>query len=197
VRARKIGTGIRRSQIAHAALELINEHGIQALSVAGIAERVGFVPSAVYRHFNSKEDILDVVLDLLGDRLLENVATVRKDTPFAVERLEQLLMRHARMLSENRAIPLVVFSEAICSRRTRGKTKVRDNLNQYLGEIQEIVREGQRRGEIRADRNPRTISVIFLGILLPAVLLRTVAAGELDVLEHAGKAWPILRETLT
>jgi len=40
VRAQKVDTEIRQEQIAQAALDLIGSHGVQALNIASVAERV-------------------------------------------------------------------------------------------------------------------------------------------------------------
>lgn len=45
------------------ALDLISVEGVPSLSIVGIAERVGIVPSALYRHFKSKDHVLDGVLE--------------------------------------------------------------------------------------------------------------------------------------
>src|SRR4030042_1494447 len=63
----------RREQIAEAALELLARQGIRRLSVGAVARRIGVVPSAVYRHFRGKEEILSAAVGRMGDRLLENV----------------------------------------------------------------------------------------------------------------------------
>jgi hypothetical protein len=44
---------------------------------------------------------------------MDNMERVRKESPEAMQRLKLLLSRHVRMLSENRAIPYVVFSDWI------------------------------------------------------------------------------------
>ena len=68
--AQKLGTDIRQQQIVQAALSLISSHGLKGLSIAGIASRVGLVPSAIYRHFKNKEQVIDAILDLIRERLL-------------------------------------------------------------------------------------------------------------------------------
>ena len=71
--AEKLETDVRQDQIAQAALNVISSHGLKALSVARVARQVGLVTSAIYRHFHSKDAVLDAVLGLIGDRLRENV----------------------------------------------------------------------------------------------------------------------------
>jgi AcrR family transcriptional regulator len=190
MRAQKTETEVRQEQIIEAALELIGAEGVYALNIAGIAERVGIVPSALYRHFKSKDDVLDAVLELIKTRLLINVTQVRKETPEALQRLKSLLMRHARMLSENRAIPHVVFSDGVYTGHPKRKAKVAEIITSYLDRIQKIIEEGKQEGTIREDVIPTTTAVMFLGMVLPAAVLWNVTEGEFDMLAHAENAWP-------
>jgi AcrR family transcriptional regulator len=66
---KRLGTEIRQDQIAEAALDIVRKDGIRALNVAAVAEKVGIVPSAVYRHFKNKSQIVDTVLQLIQTRL--------------------------------------------------------------------------------------------------------------------------------
>ncbi len=121
--APKTQTLERQEQIVQAALELMNDCGVTGLSIAGIAEKVGIVPSALYRHFTSKDAVLDAVLDLIRDRLLDNVAHAREKTPVPLKQLNLLFTRHIAMLSENRAIPHVVFPMLYTMDSLTGKPK--------------------------------------------------------------------------
>lgn len=190
MRAQKTKTETRQEQILEAAMELIGTEGVYALNIAGIAERVGIVPSALYRHFRSKDDVLDAVLELLKTRLLDNVARVRKETPEALQRLKSILMRHVQMLNENRAIPHVVFSDGFYTGHPNRKARVAEIIMTYLGKIQEIIEEGKQNGTIRHDVAPSTASVMFLGMILPAAVLWNVTEGSFDMIAHAGNAWP-------
>jgi AcrR family transcriptional regulator len=190
MRAPKKETEMRREQIVQAALELIGSRGINALSIVAIAERVGIVPSALYRHYKSKDDVLDGVLALLEKRLLSNVRAVRRETPDAPGRLRLLLMKHAQMLIENRAIPHVVFSDGIYTGHPERKARVAQVLTSYMGQIEKIVAEGIVAGAIRADISSTTAAVMFLGMILPAAVLWNVSEGGFDVIAHARNAWP-------
>ncbi|HEQ60016.1 MAG TPA: TetR/AcrR family transcriptional regulator [Firmicutes bacterium] len=190
MRARKTESEIRREQIVQAALDLIGDQGLSSLSIAAIAERVGIVPSALYRHFKSKDEVLDAVLELLRSRLLANVAQARKETPEALQRLRRLLVRQVRLLSENRAIPQVVFSDGIYTGHAERKAKVAQMITAYLGRIQEILEEGKQEGTIRQDVVPSTASLMFLGLILPAAVLSNISEGRFDLIAHAESAWP-------
>jgi AcrR family transcriptional regulator len=52
-------------RIAKAALDFIDEHGLEAMSVRNLGAALGVEGMALYKHFDSKEHILDAVAELL------------------------------------------------------------------------------------------------------------------------------------
>ena len=81
MRAEKLTSEIRKRQIAGAAMSLIARQGVKGLSVAAVARKVGLVPSALYRHFKGKEEILESTIELVRDLIAENVRSVRRESP--------------------------------------------------------------------------------------------------------------------
>jgi AcrR family transcriptional regulator len=192
----KLDTEIRQVQIAEAALGLVASQGMKGLSVAGVARRVGLVPSGIYRHFKGKDGVLDAALNLIGDRLLGNVADVCKVTPDPVERLRLLLIRHIQLIRENQAIPRVVFSDEVYGGHSGRKVTMYNIVKSYLDKVAEIVRQGQQEGRIRGDVLSETITVMLLGIVQSAAILWHLSDETFDVTKHAERAWKILSEVL-
>ncbi len=185
-----VRTEIRKEQIAQAALDVIAEQGVSGLSAASVA-RVGLVPSALYRHFKRKDQILDAVLELIDQRLMENVATVQQETSDAVEQLHQLLTRHVAMIRQNQVILRIVFSEAIYGHHQTWRTKIQAILNHYLQAIAALVRAGQSAGQLRRDADPDMLAVLFLGLVQPAAILWHISGGQFDLDRQVMKAWKI------
>jgi AcrR family transcriptional regulator len=57
-----------------ATVELIEERGVEQLSVREVAKRAGVSPGAPFRHFRSKTALLTAVAEQAMDRLTESVA---------------------------------------------------------------------------------------------------------------------------
>jgi AcrR family transcriptional regulator len=55
--------GLSVDQIVEAAIELADAEGLEAVSMARVAERVGFTTMALYRHVSSKDDLLVLMQD--------------------------------------------------------------------------------------------------------------------------------------
>ena len=69
--AEKKGTEIRREEIIMAALTLVANQGVKSMTVERISSMVGIVPSAIYRHFTNKAEILEAVIGLIFGRMKE------------------------------------------------------------------------------------------------------------------------------
>jgi AcrR family transcriptional regulator len=197
MRASKEETAVRQEQIADAAMELIGAGGLSGLSISGIAERVGLVPSAVYRHFKGKEAVLDAVLDLLRTRMLANVAAVRAEESEALPRLRLLLERHMAMMVERPAFIHVVLAHFSAADHEGRWSSLNATMCEYLHEVTGIVEQGQADGAIRAEIPSRTAAVMFIGLVLPAAMLYKLSGGKFDPAAHVKAAWPVFMRGLT
>jgi AcrR family transcriptional regulator len=193
VTAGRLDTRIRREQIAQAALALIAAKGMRGLSVAAVARQVGLVPSAIYRHFESKDSLVDVAMEHLGERLLSNVHVVEEETRDPIERLHRLLARHMRLIGENQAVPRIIFTEGVYGERTERKERVRTVITRYIEYIAQFILDGQRAGRIRSDLDPRAAAVTFLGLILPPAVLWHLTDGGIDPMRQSERGWSIFR----
>lgn len=194
--SQKLGTEIRRVQIAEAALAAVARHGLSRLNIARVARLVGVVPSALYRHFPSKDAIVDTVMGLVRERLLENVRVVTDTVADPFEQLRLLLRRHVQFIVENQALPRIIFSEQVYDGRPGRRRAVFRTIEAYLGRVADIVRAGQREGRIRHDLDAGTVAVMFLGLIQPAAILSHMSDGRFDAAAHAERAWEIFAEAI-
>lgn len=192
----KLDTEIRQEQIATAALAVVAQHGLRRLNVARVARRVGLVPSAIYRHFKSKDDVIDTVLRMVRTRLLENVQAVRAEVADPFDRLRLLLDRHVQLIRENQALPRLVFSEEVYDGRPERRRAVFRTIREYLDQVGDIIQEGQAAGLMRTDLEPGTAAVMFLGLVQPAAILWQMSDGKFDVTRHTDRAWKVFAEAL-
>jgi AcrR family transcriptional regulator len=192
----KLEGEIRREQIVEAALALLGTGSVGQLSMADIARRVGLVPSAIYRHFDGRDAVLDAVVEMVERRLQANLRWAREQPGTAIDRLRGLLMRHVRFVRENQGVPRVMFSDEIVDRSPARRARTWGILRDYLAGVAELVRQGQGAGEIRSDLDAGTAAMLFLGIVQPGALLWHLSGGRFDITRHARRAWKPFREWL-
>jgi AcrR family transcriptional regulator len=192
----KLGTKVRREQIAQAALALVASKGVNGLNMAGLARQVGLGASSLYRHFESKDQVLDAVLDLLRERLLRNVQIAIQEAANPLEQLRRLLALHMRLILEYQALPRLFFSGDLYAGHPERKAKLWGIVNAYLGEVAEIIRQGQKEGTVRLDLDPDAVSVVFLGLIQPTAILWHLSDGEFNVGKQVERAWLLFHEAI-
>jgi len=192
-----LNTEVRREQIIQAAMNLIASRGLKGLSMAALANRIGLVPSAIYRHFKSKDDIVDMILGVIRERLLTNIRITCQETSEPMERLQRILKRHVETLRENRAIPRIIFTEDVFTGNPKRRNKVYGIVVGYLEGLNQIIRDGQEKGHIRSDMDSKTIALMFLGMIQSGAILWFLSDGKFDIANQLEKNWNVFKEAIT
>ena len=64
----------RKSEIIKATLELASEYGLAAVSMNQIAEKLGISKPALYKHFESREEIIKTMYSFLREQAKQSIA---------------------------------------------------------------------------------------------------------------------------
>ena len=193
---KRFGTDIRQEQIAEAALDIVRSQGIKALNVAAVAGKMNMVPSALYRHFKGKSEIVTAVLELIRMRLNAHFSQVANQDLDPLEKLRVLLKQHIDLISSNNAIPRIIFSEEVLGGLPDKRQQLYGIIENVLGNVAAIIREGQRKGTIRSDLAAQNMAVSFLGMIQPAAIIWSLSGGEFDIVKHSRTAWELFADAI-
>jgi AcrR family transcriptional regulator len=110
----------RREQILRAAVKLFHEKGYHSTGMDDIGGVAGITGPAIYRHFRSKEEILETVILELSSAALHRAHEIAAEASTPIEALRRLIELYVDALLENPALAFVGLYE----RRTlRGETR--------------------------------------------------------------------------
>lgn len=154
----------RQEEILDRTLELARERGIGGLTTRKIAEGVGFTEGALFRHFPTKQALLLALMDRLEDVMIEPIAAIATDdTLAAAERLEHMIRHHTKVVRQFNSLPIILLAEASVSGDEALVGRMRTIFKRYLSLLEEVVREGQSRGEIVGAIQPDCIAILLVG----------------------------------
>jgi TetR/AcrR family fatty acid metabolism transcriptional regulator len=193
---RKLSTHIRKEQLIRGVLKVIARDGTKRLSVASVSREIGLVPSALYRHFHSKEQMLSAVLDYIVGRIQHNFHDVCEETEEPLLRMQRFLQRQLKLIKESPAIPTVIFAQGLFSEDAYRRKKIFDIFGQFRHELATMVKMGQKAGTIRSDISAETVVLLWVGIIQPAALLYYLSNGHYDLEHHGKKAWKLLTQMI-
>ena len=120
-------SALSRERVLHAAVELADREGIDAVSMRRLAAGLGVVPMAIYKHVANKEELLDGMIDIV----LATVDRPRTDLAWKAavrERIlsaRRMLLQHpwASSVMESRATPtptVLSYFDSMIEMFTRG-----------------------------------------------------------------------------
>ena len=98
-------------QILNAAAQIIRQKGFHATSMQDIAEAVHLQKASLYHHFNSKQEILLMLLDQAVDLLAERVGPVVSQNLPADQKLREAVRCYLEAEAERRDLISVLLLE--------------------------------------------------------------------------------------
>jgi len=161
VPARRGRPGYDREQVLAVAVGLFNEQGYDATSVADLAQRLGLTKSALYHHFDSKEQLLALALDeaLSG---LEGVLDAPSPDADPAARLAAVLRGAVLVLVDR--LPYVTLLL-----RVRGNSDVEraalERRRAFDHRVTALVADAQRAGSVRADVDGAVVTRLVFGMV--------------------------------
>lgn len=196
--AKRMTTEIRREQIAEAALTLVSEQGVGALTARNVAKAIGVTAPALYRHFpGGKADILASVLDLLDSIKFLGLREAREECGPALEKLYKCYRLHIATIQRYRALPNLFLTDTLWDEFPELRQRMYSSHDVQEKMVSEIIACGQERGEIRTDISPKQIFVQFLGQFLTiAILYSRHGETMIDVTEQAEANWKMFLQAV-
>ncbi len=186
--AKRMTTTIRREQIAEAALALVAEQGVGALTARNVAKAIGVTAPALYRHFpGGKADILASVLDLLDVVKFQGLRQAVDEPGPTLDKLYRCYRRHIETIQRYRALPNLVLADSLWDEVPELRERMHASHHDQQRMVAGIIATGQASGEIRADIGPDQIFVQFLGQFLTIAILYS-RHGHMVDLEGQGEA---------
>ncbi|WP_406248412.1 TetR/AcrR family transcriptional regulator [Microbacterium sp. M] len=158
--ARRGRPGYDQGQVLDVAVQEFIAHGYDATSVAALADRLGLSKSALYHHYASKEQLLEVALEEALGGLEGVLASAQGATARA--KLEYVLRGAVGVLVEK--LPYVTLLL-----RVRGNSDVErralERRRVFDREVTALVRAAQDEGSVRADVDASLATRLLFGMV--------------------------------
>ena len=168
------GNTEKRTEIADAALRIIGTKGITELTMANLAQELGVSPGAPFRHFKSRDEILEEV----GRRVAELVGTTFPDPSLPpIERLEGLFSARTEVLGKESGLARLIFSDQFAKALPSGAaSQIHGIVKQTRTYLIKVLKDAAAAGLVRRDIPPEDLLVPVIGSLQHLGFLAAITA---------------------
>ena len=183
----------RRPEIADAALRVIAREGLGRFTSLAIAREVGLTDGALFRHFASKDAIVDAAIDRVEELLFAGFPPRAADP---VARLGEFFRQRVSVLLEHPGISsLVATDELAKAGSAQGARRVLEFRRRSADFVRACLVEAERAGRLVPGVGAEEAAVVVLGALA-ALAHSTAAPWRASSAELAPRVWSALESFL-
>lgn len=143
----------RREQLLEAAATLFAERGFHAVGIDDIGAAAGISGPGVYRHFASKQALLESLCDRAMTRMLQGARSISASGRDARASLEALVDLHVLFAVEERAL-IGVWVREMGALSDDVRRSLRRRMRAYEQPWQQVL------GQLRDDLDPAEVAVV-------------------------------------
>lgn len=162
---KEVVTAFRTGEILAAARRLMEQEGLDSLTMEEIAQAAGVAKGTLYLYFQSKDELIQALLSQVGEALaldLEAILARPEPPPDKLRRTVTLLLQYVDQ--EQELFP-VYLRELVRSKSSREAASpfLRKHEERTLGLLTRLVSEGIASGEF-INVNPRLLAYLIKGM---------------------------------
>lgn len=151
-----------RDQIVEAAAEHFSRYGYEKTTVSDLAKEIGFSKAYIYKFFDSKQAIGEVICTNCLNAILQSIDEAMQNAPTASERFRRMFKAtveaSVNLFFHDRKLHDIAASAA--AEHWQSVSAYQDQIKEI---ILQIIREGRERGEFeRKTPIDETVNAIYL-----------------------------------
>jgi AcrR family transcriptional regulator len=169
-----------RAHIIDTAAAAFAERGFDGVSLNELVKASGVSKGAFYFHFSSKETLALTAFRTKQQELLSHLA-LEPQPPTASERGQLLLRRRAQLIQADPTLGCVTRLGSELNLRSAPGSAYASYLDPVVATIADLVAEGQRAGEFRADLRPEAAARAIFGAIVGIDSMSLLSSGGRDL----------------
>jgi AcrR family transcriptional regulator len=186
----------RQKEIIRVSGEIISESGIKALTMKKIASRIRTTDAAIYKHFKSKEEILNGLVYVFRTQTTQSLAGLNDASMTGVNRIRAFFMGRCEQFENDRGMAVVMFPHDIFKSDHRVFKSIIGTIEEHGVLLSQIIREGQDKGELRSDIPGQHIFTAVMGALRLLITRWRGANYGFSLPDEGGKLWESLEKMI-
>jgi AcrR family transcriptional regulator len=141
----------RQLEIIEAAGKILTVSGVSGLTIKKLAKEMQFSESALYRHFESKEDIIVAMLNYLSEGIDARLTLVNNSKDTIEDKFKAIFQNQFVFFAEHPHFVVAVFSDGLMEESTRINETILSLLFVKIKHLLPVISEGQKEGVFRND----------------------------------------------
>ena len=145
--------GERKLQILHVIAEMLEDPAGEKVTTAALAARLDVSEAALYRHFASKAQMYEGLIEFIEASIFSVINQIEKDRESGLEQVEMIVAGLLRFAQKNRGLSRVLIGDALVHENPRLQTRINQMLDRVEASLRQSLRVAATQGALPADHD--------------------------------------------
>lgn len=153
----------RQIDIIEAAIHIIAENGLKDLTIKNLAKAIGVTEAALYRHFDSKHEVIIGILEYFDEVSCDVLDRLKCLDCSPVDKVKEFILNRYELFSKRPDLAKVMFSEELFRNDPDYISFMQNIMHKHKEDVVMYIMHAQRNHLIRNDIDPIDLFRIAVG----------------------------------
>lgn len=171
----------KQLEIIKATGNILTSSGVSGLTIKKLAAAMKFSESAIYRHFESKEEIILALLDFLATNMDERLTASYSKNENQKEQIVRLFQNQYSFFKQNPHFVVAVFSDGLMEESQRINEMIYKIMTVKIKHLKPLLIEGQQSGVFTKAISADDLTHIVMGTFRLQMYKWRMAEFQFDI----------------
>ncbi len=188
--------GERKIQILQTLAGMLETPQAEKITTAALAARVEVSEAALYRHFASKAQMYEGLIEFIEQTLFGLINRILAEEPRGLLQAQAMLQLLLGFAEKNRGMTRVLIGEALVNEHERLQARVNHLLERVEASLKQSLRIAASQGEVASGLEPAAAANLLLCWVLGRWQLFVKSGFRQPPMQRWDSQWALLRQGL-
>ncbi|HEX6007836.1 MAG TPA: nucleoid occlusion factor SlmA [Burkholderiales bacterium] len=187
-------TGERKTQILHTLAQMLESPSAERITTAALAARLEVSEAALYRHFTSKAQMFEGLIDFIENSLFGLINRITSEEKSALRQIDSIVGLLLGFAQKNRGMTRVLTGDALVNEEERLQSRINQLHDRIEAALKQALRFGVTQQEFAAELDVTAQANLLMSFVTGRWHQFAKSGFKRDPVEFWGKQWRQLLE---
>jgi TetR/AcrR family transcriptional regulator len=178
--------GERKLQILQTVAQMLERPKSEKITTAALAERLDISEAALYRHFASKAQMFEGLIEFIEQTVFGLINKITQEEKSGVKQVEEIVAMLFNFAQKNRGMTRVLIGDALVNENER----LQQRINQLLDRIEATLKQSLRMAATQGEMGDAVDVGAYSNLLVCYVIGRWTQFAKSGFTREPTEQWP-------
>lgn len=188
--------GERREEILQALARMLETKGHGRVTTAALAEEVGVSEAALYRHFGSKGQMFEALIEFIEETLFSRVNRILESEEDPAAQCEAIIRLWLGFAAKNPGLSRIMLGEALQGESDDLRGRINQLMEGLETQLKQILKQARLHSRLSQDTDAVAAANLLTAVVRGRINQFSRSSFQVDPTEQWPAQWAILEQGL-